>query len=42
MRMGDRSMPGIVEAEARAITDPALRNELLGLALAFVDTLPPK
>jgi hypothetical protein len=42
MTMTGRPMPGIVEADRAAITDPELRARLLGLALDFVETLPPK
>lgn len=39
---GGRRMPGMVEAEAAAVRDPELRARLTGLALGFVDGLPPK
>jgi hypothetical protein len=42
MTMGGRPMAGVVEADREAVADPALRSRLLGLALAFVRTLPPK
>ena len=42
MAMTGRPMPGIVEADREAIEDRELRDRLLGLALGFVETLPPK
>ena len=42
MAMTGRPMPGLIEADGEAILDPALRARLLGLALDFVRTLPPK
>ena len=42
MAMTGRPMPGLVEVDAVAITDPALRARLLELALGFVRSLPPK
>jgi TfoX/Sxy family transcriptional regulator of competence genes len=42
MAMTGRPMPGLVEVDREAILDPALRDRLLALALAFVRTLPPK
>jgi TfoX/Sxy family transcriptional regulator of competence genes len=42
MRMADRSMPGMVTAEAEALADDTRRAALMGLALGFVRTLPPK
>lgn len=42
MAIGGRPMPGIVEADRPAIADAGLRDRLLGLALGFVATLPPK
>jgi TfoX/Sxy family transcriptional regulator of competence genes len=42
MAMTGRPMPGLVEADREAILDPALRGQLLGFALAFVRSLPPK
>ena len=42
MAMTGRAMPGIVDVDREAITDPGLRARLLGLALDFVGTLPAK
>jgi hypothetical protein len=42
MAMRDRPMPGIVRVPPAAVSNPGLRSELLGLALAFVAPLPPK
>jgi hypothetical protein len=42
MTMTGRPMPGIVDVDREAIADPALRERLLGLALAFVGSLPAK
>ena len=42
MTMTGRPMPGLVEAEREAITDPALRGRLLDLAFEFVGLLPAK
>jgi hypothetical protein len=42
MAMTGRPMPGLVEVEAVAITDPELRSRLLGLARDFVGALPAK
>jgi TfoX/Sxy family transcriptional regulator of competence genes len=42
MEMAGRPMPGIVEVDRAAITDPELRGRLLALALDFVGPLPPK
>ena len=39
MTMTGRAMPGLVEVDAEAITDPELRGRLMGLALAFVGAL---
>ena len=35
-------MPGLVEIDREAILDPGLRERLIGLALDFVGSLPPK
>jgi hypothetical protein len=42
MAMTGRPMPGLVEADREAITDPELRGRLLALALDFVGALPAK
>ena len=42
MAMTGRPMPGMVEVDAEAFTDPALRERLMRLALDFVDGLPAK
>jgi hypothetical protein len=42
MAMTGRPMPGLVEADRAAITDPELRGRLLALALDFVGELPAK
>jgi hypothetical protein len=42
MALGGRRMPGMVEASAGALADPALRERLMRLALNFVEGLPPK
>jgi TfoX/Sxy family transcriptional regulator of competence genes len=42
MEMTGRPMPGMVEADAEAFADPALRGRLMALALDFVASLPPK
>jgi hypothetical protein len=42
MSMAGRPMPGIVEIEAAAILDPAIRGRLLALAVGFVRDLPPE
>ena len=42
MTMTGRPMPGMVDVDAEAITDPELRGRLMGLALAFVGGLPAK
>jgi TfoX/Sxy family transcriptional regulator of competence genes len=42
MALTRRPMPGLVEVEAAAITDPELRGRLLGLARDFVEALPAK
>ena len=42
MAMTGRPMPGLVEIDGAAILDPVLRERLLGLALDFVGSLPPK
>ena len=42
MAMRGRPMPGMVRVAAEAVADPRRRGELLALALAFVDPLPPK
>jgi TfoX/Sxy family transcriptional regulator of competence genes len=42
MQMTGRRMTGIVEADAAAVTDDALREALLRLALDFVGGLPAK
>jgi hypothetical protein len=42
MMMRSRPMPGIVRVPAAAVADAGLRGRLLGLARAFVETLPPK
>jgi TfoX/Sxy family transcriptional regulator of competence genes len=42
MSMAGRPMPGIVEVEAAAVLDPAIRERLLALAVGFVRGLPPK
>ncbi|WEX76411.1 TfoX/Sxy family protein [Sinorhizobium numidicum] len=42
MIMGERRMQGWVRAGAAAYSDDALRRRLIGAALAFVETLPPK
>jgi len=42
MTMTGRSMPGLVDVDAEAFTDPALRERLMGLALDFVGGLPAK
>jgi len=42
MVMQGRPMSGWVEAAPGALTDDALRRQLLDAALAFVRTLPPK
>jgi TfoX/Sxy family transcriptional regulator of competence genes len=42
MAMTGRPMPGLVEADGAAITDPELRGQLLALAVGFVGSLPPK
>jgi TfoX/Sxy family transcriptional regulator of competence genes len=42
MTMTGRAMPGLVDVDREAITDPELRGKLLGLALDFVGGLPAK
>jgi len=42
MTMTGRPMPGIVDVDAEAFTDPKLRERLMGLALAFVGGLPAR
>jgi TfoX/Sxy family transcriptional regulator of competence genes len=42
MAMTGRAMPGLVEIDREAILDPGLRERLIGLALDFVGSLPPK
>lgn len=42
MTMGGRPMPGFVHADPEAFADPTLRARLIGLALDFVASLPPK
>jgi hypothetical protein len=42
MTMTGRAMPGLVEVDAEGFTDDARREALLGLALDFVGSLPPK
>jgi TfoX/Sxy family transcriptional regulator of competence genes len=42
MAMGERAMPGMVEALPAAMGDDAVRGRLLALALAFTGALPAK
>jgi TfoX/Sxy family transcriptional regulator of competence genes len=42
MTMTGRAMPGLVDVDADAFTDPALRDRLMALALDFVGGLPAK
>lgn len=42
MRMGDRVMAAMVEADAGAMADDARRGQLVALALSVVQALPPK
>lgn len=42
MAMGARTMPGMADCAAAVCADRAVLARLLGLALAFVDGLPPK
>ena len=42
MEMTGRPMPGLVDVDAEAFTDPALRDRLMAMALDFVAPLPPK
>lgn len=42
MRMGDRVMAAMVEADAGAMADDARRGQLMALALSVVQALPPK
>ena len=42
MTMTGRPMPGMVDVDAEAFTDPALRDRLMGLALEFIGGLPAK
>lgn len=42
VRMGQRAMEGWVRASPEACSDEILRRRLIGEAIAFVDTLPPK
>ncbi len=42
MAMRNRPMPGIVRTPPASVAEPRRRSELLGLALAFVEPLPPK
>jgi hypothetical protein len=42
MTMRDRPMPGLVRLPAASVADPRIRGQLLALALAFVERLPPK
>jgi hypothetical protein len=42
MAMTGRAIPGLVEVDAEAFTEEALREKLMGMAIAFVGGLPPK
>lgn len=42
MTMGTRTMRGVMEADAEAISDDVRRARLMQLALGFVRGLPPK
>ncbi len=42
MTMRDRPMAGFVRVPRATVADDALRSRLLGLALRFVEPMPPK
>ena len=42
MRMGDRPMAAMVEADDAAMADDTRRGQVMGLALSVVTALPPK